>query len=149
MLDELQTWWHNTTPESRAALQIGGLVTAALLGGHFLGAMVARRLRAKNFDAALRPPGAQPAGTEGEHGITPTFLAGLLVRLTVWAGAAWWFAHQHDKVELASTLVLVLKRTWTVVFVFTTALALGSLLARRVMDCLRGLPKAGGGVFVP
>jgi hypothetical protein len=144
MLDELRAWWENTTPESRGALQTGGLVFAALLAGHFLGSMIARTLRARNFDAALRPPGSQPAGTEAEHGITPTFLAGMLVRLTVWAGAAWWLAHQHGRVELANTLVLVLKRTWTLIFVFTTALGLGSLLARRLMDCLRGSPKAAG-----
>ncbi len=83
-------------------------------------------------------------GTEAEHGITPTFIAGLLVRLTVWAGAAWWLAHKHDRVELANTLVLVLKRTWMLATVLTTALAVGSLLARRLMDCLRGPPKAGG-----
>jgi hypothetical protein len=142
MLDELRAWWQNTTPEMREAIQTSGLVIVALLGGHFLGSLVARTLRAKNFDAALRLPGSLPAGTEPEHGITPTFIAGLLVRLTVWAAAVWWLAHKHHRVELADTLVLVLKRTWTLAFVFSTALALGSLLARRLMDCLRGLPKA-------
>ena len=146
MLDELRAWWQNTTPETHEAIQTGGLVITALLGGHLLGAMVARTLRAKNFDAALRLPGSLSAGTEPEHGITPTFIAGLLVRLTVWAGAAWWLAYKHDRVELANTLVLLLKRTWALATVFTAALALGSLLARRVMDCLRGLPKAAAAV---
>ncbi len=144
MLDELRVWWQNTTPETREAMQTGGLVMAALLGGHFLGSMTARSLRAKNFDAALRLPGSVPEGPEYEHGITPTFFAGLLVRLTVWAGAAWWLAHKHDRMELANTLVLLLKRTWTLAAVFTAVLVLGSLLARRVMACLRSLPKAAG-----
>lgn len=141
MLDELRAWWQNISPEMRDAIQTGGLVIAALLGGHFLGSWVVRTLRAKKFDAALRPPSSTPESTEAEHGITPTFLAGVLVRLTVWVGAAWWLAHKHDRVELANTLALLLKRTWTLAAVFTTALALGSVLARRVMDCLRGLPK--------
>ena len=55
MLNELQTWWQDTTPETRAALWEGGLALAALLGGHVLGALVARSLRARNFDAVLRP----------------------------------------------------------------------------------------------
>lgn len=143
MFDELLPWLQNIAPETRANLQTIGIVLAALLGGHFLGAMVTRTLRAKNFDAALRLPGASPEGKEPEHGITPTFLAGLLVRLTVWAGALWWLSRTHNRIELATTLGLLLKRTWALATVFTTALALGSLLARRVMDCLRGLPKAG------
>jgi hypothetical protein len=141
MLDELRAWWQNTSPETRDAIQTGGLVIAALLGGHFLGSWVARTLRARKFDAALRPPSSTPESAETEHGITPTFVAGVLVRLTVWIGAAWWLAQKHDRVDLANTLTLLLKRTWTLVAVFTAALALGSVLARRVMDCLRGLPK--------
>ena len=144
MLDELRAWWENTTPEMREGLQTTGLVLAALLGGQILGALIARTLRAKKFDAALRLPNSSPEGAEAEHGITPTFVAGLLVRLTVWGGAAWWLAQKYDRVELADTLVLLLKRTWAVAVVFATALGLGSLLARRVMDCLRGLPKATG-----
>jgi hypothetical protein len=146
MLDELRNWFQNTTPETNKAIQIGGAVFAALLVGHFLGAMVARSLRAKKFDAALRLPGSSALGSEPEHGITPTFLAGVLVRLTVWGGAAWWLANKHDRVELANTLALCLKRTWALATVFTTAFALGSMLARRVMDCVRGLPNTGAAV---
>lgn len=142
MFDELRAWWQNATPQTRETIQTCGLVITALLGGHFLGSMVTRLLRGKNFDACLRLPNSSSQGTEMEHGITPTFIAGLLVRLTVWAGAAWWLAHKYDRLELANTLALVLKRTWTLAFVLTTALALGSLMARRVMDCLRCLPKA-------
>jgi hypothetical protein len=146
MLDELQTWWQNTTPETRTALQTGGLVIAALLGGHFLGAIVARALRARNFDAALRVPGSSSSGAEPDHGITPTLIAGLLVRLTVWAGAACWLAHKHGRVEFAHTLELIIKRTWALAAVLAAALALGGLLARRLIDCLHGLPNAGAPV---
>lgn len=146
MSDELRAWLPEITPEKLQSLQTIGLVIAALLGGHFLGAMVERALRARKFDLALRLPGSSPAGTEPEHGITPTFVAGLLVRLTIWAGAAWWLAQKNNKVDLANTLSLLLKRTWALATVFTTALALGSLLARRVMDCLNGLSKAGWAV---
>jgi len=52
MLDELRAWWENTTPEMREGLQTTGLVLAALLGGQILGALIARTLRAKKFDAA-------------------------------------------------------------------------------------------------
>jgi hypothetical protein len=143
MLDELQTWWQNTPPETQAALVDGGLALAALLGGHFLGALAARALRARNFDAALRLPGSSPPATEADKGITPTLLAGLLVRLTVWAGAAQWLAHKHGRVELANTLGLVMNRAWALAAVLVAALALGSLLARRLLDCLHALPKAG------
>lgn len=142
MLDELRTWWQNTPPEMRESIQTVGLIVAALLGGHFLGSMAARTLRAKKFDAVLRLPSSSPEGAEPEHGITPTFLAGMLVRLTIWVGAAWWLAQKYQRVELADTLALLLKRTWALAAVFTTALALGSLLSRRVMDCLRSFPKA-------
>jgi hypothetical protein len=143
VLDELRTWWQNTTPEMQAALQTGGLVLAALLGGHFLGGLVARALRARNFDAALRAPGAPAPAAGADSGITPTLLAGLLVRLTVWAGAGWWLARQHGRVELANTLGLVISRAWAVAAGLVAALAVGGLLARRLIDCLQGVPKPG------
>ena len=136
MLDELQTWWRNTTPETQTALQEGSLVVGALLCGHFLGAMVTRALRARNFNAALRVPGSAPAGAEGELGITPTLVAGLLVRLTVWAGALCWLARAHGRGECASSLGLLISRTWAVAAVLVAALALGRLLAQRLIDCL-------------
>src|SRR5437588_636537 len=76
MFDELTTWWQNTTPETQAALQDGGYIVAALLGGPILGTMVARWLRARNFDAALRLPPASPPGPEADRGFTPTVVAG-------------------------------------------------------------------------
>ena len=79
MFEELQAWWQYVpavSPQIQAALQIAGCVVVVLLGGHIVGSMVARGLRAKNFDAALRLPGS---GVTEEHGITPTFIAGMLV----------------------------------------------------------------------
>src|SRR4051794_16108525 len=103
--DQLLSWWQNLTPETVAAVQNICLLVATLLGGHFLGTMVARGLRARNFDAALRPPGGTaPAGTE--HGFTPTFFAGTLVRLTVWAGVGWWLARTHGRADIAAPLGL-------------------------------------------
>jgi hypothetical protein len=98
--------------------------------------MAARALGARNFDAALRLPGSSPPGAD--RGFTPTLIAGLLVRLTVWAGAAWWLAHKHGQAELAGTLALILRRTWALAAVLVGALALGTLLARRLIDCLQG-----------
>jgi hypothetical protein len=139
MLDELRTWWQNATPQTQAYVQDGALVLGALLVGHFLGSMVARALRARDFDGALRLAGPPP-GTEPGRGFTATFAAGVLVRLTVWAGAAWWLAHKHGHADLAKTLVVVLSRTWAVAAMLVAALALGTLLARRLFECLHGLP---------
>jgi hypothetical protein len=140
-MDELQIWWQNISPEMQAVVQAVGLAIAALVVGQFVGVMTARTLRARNFDALLRLPSTSlPA--DPDSGITPTFIAGLLVRLTVWAGAAWWFARQHGQVELAATLGLIIKRTWLLASVLVAALALGSLLARRLIECLRGHPAA-------
>jgi hypothetical protein len=142
MLEQLQTWWQNATPEIQGTIQQGGLVLLALLGGHFLGAMVARGLRARDFDAALRLAGSSHSPESG-RGITPSFLAGVLVRLTVWAGAGWWLARQHGRDDLASTLGLIINRTWALTTVIVAALSLGSLLARRLMDCLSGAGQTG------
>jgi hypothetical protein len=142
MLDELQIWWQNITPETKATAQDISLALVALLVGHFLGAMVSRALRARNFDAALRLPGSS-AAAEPNHGITATLIAGLLVRLTVWAVAAWWLAQKHGHTELAGTLGLIIKRTWALATVLVAALALGTLLARRLIDCVQGLPNVG------
>src|SRR5262245_29017792 len=98
MFHELQTWWQNwwptVTPETRALLQHGGVALAALLGGHLLGSLVTRFLRGRDFDAALRLSASPPAGEE-HRGVTPTFVAGMLVRLTVWGAVGAWIARQH------------------------------------------------------
>jgi hypothetical protein len=141
MLHELETWWQNATPEMQSAIHQVGVVLAAFLGGLFLGGLVTRALRAKNFDAVLRLPGASPVPAEFRHGFTPTWVAGVLVRLTIWAGAAVWLARQHGKPELASTVGLVITRTWALVTILATALALAGLVAQRVIDCVQGLSK--------
>src|SRR5438132_3030859 len=139
MLEQLQTWWQNTGPETQAYIQEGSWLIAGLVGGFIIGSIVARFLRARNFDGALRLASASSGGAE--HGFTPTFFAGMLVRLTVWTAVASWFAHRHGHDELASTLGMIINRTWALAAILVTALTVGSLLARRVMDCLHGLPK--------
>jgi hypothetical protein len=146
MLNDLQNWWQNRNPETDTYLLEAGVVLAAFFGGLFLGALVARALRARNFDAVLRPPGSSPTGTEGGHGFTPTYVAGLLVRLTVWARTAWWLAQRHGWVEFADALGLVMKRTWAVAALLVAALALGSLLAHRLIACF---PSASKGAVEP
>jgi MFS family permease len=126
----------------QTAFRDGGLALAALLGGHFLGAMVARALRARSFDAVLRLPSSSPPSPEAERGFTPTLVAGVLVRLTVWAGAACWLAPKYGLVDLGNTLLVIISRTWAVAAMLVAALALGSLLARRLLECLQGLPGA-------
>jgi hypothetical protein len=143
MLDELQTWWQSTTPETQALFQAGGVVLAALLGGHLLGVLVARSLRSWNFDAALLLPSSSPPGPEADRRFTPTLAAGLLVRLTVWAVAACWLAHKFGQAEVAGTLGRILNRTWALAAVLVAALGLGSLLAHRLIDCVGGLTKPG------
>lgn len=137
MLDELQNWWQQITPEMRAAGQQGGLVLVALIGGYVLGSVVARALRARNFDAALRLPGSSPPATDPSRGFSPTTVAGLLVRLTVWAAAAWWLARTYGRPDIATTLGLIINRAWALATVLVAGLALGSLLAGRVIDCLK------------
>jgi hypothetical protein len=150
MLEQLQTWWQQVPPEAQAVLPAVGVVLGALLGGYVLGKIVAGVLRARNFDAALRLQGAPPPpGPEADRGITPTLVAGLLVQLTVWAAAAWWLARQHGQDQLAGTLALVMGRTWAGAAVLVAALALASLLARRLLDCLQGPAKAGAEAWLP
>jgi hypothetical protein len=145
MFDQIQTWWQswteNTTPETRALIQQAGLAVAALLGGHIFGSIVARFLRSRNFDAALRLSDP-PSDAEGRSGFTPTFVASMLVRVTVWAAAGSWIARQQGWVELAGTLGLVISRSWALAAVLVGALALSALVVRRLMDCFQGLPGA-------
>src|SRR5262249_50939666 len=91
----------------------------------------------------LRLPSSTPPDAEADRGFTPTFVAGLLVRLTIWAGAAWWLAQQHGRVELAATLKLIINRTWAIATVLVASLALGSLVANILIVCLGGVPRNG------
>jgi hypothetical protein len=137
MPEQLQTWWQNVGPERQVLLKEGALVLLALIGGHVIGGMVARWLRGRNLDAALRLPGGVPADSRS---FTPSFVASLLVRFTIWAGAVWWLAQRHGREEFAATLGLIINRTWALATVLTAALTLGSFLARRLTECLQGLP---------
>jgi hypothetical protein len=136
MFEQLQTWWQNATPDMHVALWEGGLMLGAFVGGLFIGSIVTRILRAKNFDAVLRLPGSSSAPEPG-RGFTPTFVAGLLVRLSIWGTAARWLAREHGWIDLANTLGLVIKNSWALATVLVAALALGSLLAGRIIDCLK------------
>jgi hypothetical protein len=149
MLETLQTWWQNTSPEMQAAFFDGGVALAALLGGYFLGAMVARGLRARNFDAVLRLPSSSPPSPEAERGFTPAWVAGILVRLTVWAGAASWLANKHGWTDLGHTLLVITNRTWAVTAMLVAALTIGSLLARPLIECLHGPAGAGAEPVAP
>jgi hypothetical protein len=144
--DELQQWWLDATPETKDAIQVGSIVLLALLGGQFIAAMVVRTLRKHRFDAALRLPGASPAQHDAEPGITPTVVAGHLIRLTCWALAGWWLAYHYGRPEIAARLALVISRTWALAAVLTGTLMVGGLLAQRLIDCLHGLhkPEPGG-----
>jgi hypothetical protein len=135
MFDELRTWWQNASPETTVLIRQGGLMLAALLGGHYLGRMVVRVLQARNFDAALRLPGSSGASAVREF--TPTFVAGMLVRFTVWAAAARWLAGQYGWTEWVTTLGMIVNRAWALAAVLVAALAVGSFLTGRVMECLR------------
>jgi hypothetical protein len=146
MPDDLQTYWDMLTPQSQGLIQAVGLVLLGLAGGHFLGSMVARGLRARNFDAALRPPGSPPPSPlDPDTGITPTFVAGWLVRLTVWAWPVWWLAREYGRADFANSLGLIVSRAWALAAVLTAGLSLGSILAHRLIDCLNSVPKIGLG----
>jgi hypothetical protein len=146
MFHELQawweTWWPSQTAETRALIQQGGVALAALVGGYFLGSMVARWLRRCDFDAVLRLS-EPPPGPDGKHRFTPAFVGGMLVRLSVWAAAGSWIARQHGQVELANTLGLIVSRSWAVAGVLVGSLALAGLVVRRLVHCLQGLPSMG------
>jgi hypothetical protein len=138
MLEQLQTWWQSASPELQSGIQFGGIVLAALVVGQILGAITTRVLAARNFDAVLRLPSNGPPNPEAERGFTPTFIAGLLVRLTVWGSAAWWLALKHGRTDLAHTLGVAINRTWAIATILTASLAVGSLLANRLIACLGG-----------
>src|SRR4051794_11864799 len=112
MLNELQTWWQDTTPETRTLIADVAIGVAAFLGGLFAGGLTRRSLRSWHFDGAFRlTHGWSPTAEAG--GPTPTRVAALLVWLTVWAAAAGWFAHRYGHEDIAATIGLVITRTWS------------------------------------
>jgi hypothetical protein len=140
MFDDLQSWWQSTPPEMQMALQAASAVLLAFVAGHFLAALVVRTLRNHQFDALLRLPTSSLPPPNAERGITPTVVAGYLVRLTAWAVGVWWVAHHYGWHDLATKLALIIGRTWALTAVLVAALTLGGLLAQRLIDCLQGLP---------
>jgi hypothetical protein len=147
MFEELQTWWQTQTPQTQTAVHAGGMALVGLLGGQFLATVVLRALRAKNFDAIMRLPRATSVPADAEHGFTPTMVGANLVRLTVWAGAIWWIARLYGQVEFAHKLTLIISRGWAFAGVLAAALTLGSLLARRLIECMQELtPQSPAGV---
>ena len=142
MLQDLQSWWQNLTPQMRAYILDGALALGALLGGHWLGVMVGRFLRGWRFNALFRVTRQVPGGSDDDHGITPTMLAGLLVRLTVWAFAAWWLLPKYGRPEIAEPIPKIIGRVWTVAAALTIVLAPAGWLARRVIEFLEGVTPA-------
>jgi hypothetical protein len=145
MLEQLQSWWENLTPEMRGYILDGAVALGALLGGHWLGKLVSRFLRAGRFNALFRVTREVPGGTDDDHLITPTRLAGLLVRLTVWAFAASWLLPKYGQPELAESISSKIGPVWAVAAGLAAALAVAGLLARRVVECLEGANRFGAG----
>jgi hypothetical protein len=145
MWNELQSWWQNATPETQTLIWDGGLAVGALLGGWIAGAVVARILRGWNFDGAFSLSSVS-LGAGMDRGLTPTRVAALLVRLTVWAAAGGWLAGRYGRPDIAETIRLVIPRVWALTGVLAAALVLGGLLARRVADCFVD-PSAGGAAY--
>jgi hypothetical protein len=140
MLDQLRTWWENTGL-TQATLRDAIVLVLALLGGHLAARLVARFLRGRNFDAVLRLPRSATDTKEAEHRFTPTFFADMLIRLSIWGGAAAWLAREHERAELAETIRLIINRSWGLAALLVAALAVGSLLARRLLECFQSLPR--------
>jgi hypothetical protein len=137
-LNELQSWWNDLPPETRAYVWDGCIAFVALVGGFIIGGMVARTLRGLNFDAAFDLSGGGPGGGPAGRGFTPTRAIGLLVRLTVWAGAVWWFLGKYGRPDVAESLRLIGGRVWAVIALLSGTLVVGGLVSRRVTDLIQG-----------
>jgi hypothetical protein len=133
MLHELQVWWQATSPQVQAFVREGGLVIIFLLAGYLLGNMVARSLRAMNFDALVRLTGS----SETQHGFSIATLAGFLVRLTIWAAGLYWLAREHDKLDWAAAIGLIVSRTWALVTILAISLAVANLVASRFKELVQ------------
>jgi hypothetical protein len=93
-------------------------------------------LRARNFNSIFRVRGSISDQPQEDRGFTATMIAGLLVRLTVWAFAAVWLLRQYGQPELADTTTKVIGQVWAVAAGLAASLALAGLLARRAIECL-------------
>lgn len=134
-LDQLKAWWQDLTPETRAVAWDAGVGFVAFLGGLVLGRIVGRTLRSWNFDGAFDISGAPPG--QPDRGFTPTRAAALLVRLSVWAAAAWWFLGRYGRPDLADYLRVVGTRIWALIGLLAGALLVGGLVSRRITDALQ------------
>jgi len=141
MWNDLQSWWQNATPDTQTLIWNGGLAVVALFGGWIVGAVVARILYGWNFDGFFRLSSVPGGGDD--RGLTPTRIAALLVRLTIWAAAGAWLAGRYGRPEIAETVWRVIPRVWSLTAVLAAALALGGLLARRAADCFRDPSQVG------
>jgi hypothetical protein len=133
----------------RGYISDGALGVAALLGGHWLGLFVGRFLRGVRFNSLFRVARQVPGGSDDDHGITPTMLAGLLVRLTVWAFAAWWLLPKYGRPEFAEPIPRTIGRVWAAVAALTAVLAAASWLARRVIELLESVTPPNRSVAAP
>ena len=142
MPEEFQSWWQNLSPQTRALGLDGAAVLAALLVGQIAGVLASRFLRGRGFNSMFRvtPPSADIF--DDTRSFTPAWFAGMLVRLTVWAAAAWWLLRGHGKPDTADSLAKLGGQIWGVAVALTAALALAGLLARRVIECLEGVTPA-------
>jgi len=137
MLEELQSWWQTITPEMQAGVKNGGVLVTALLAGHFLG-----RWRLGCCGRGIStPPSACPAPRRPARAPIPASrrrssrharpldglgvgrrLAGFAVRLDR-TGADRGFGPAA---------------AWALTGVLVVILALGNLLAQRLVDFLDG-----------
>jgi hypothetical protein len=154
MWDNFLSWWQNIDPETRSLSYDGALAVGALLVGYIVGKLAARVLRAWRFDTVFRVSTPGPDFLEDGRRITPSMLVGLLVRLSVWAGAAWWLAGKHGHTDVANTIAVIVARTWAVGGIVSAALAIAGLFSRRVIECFENnlpapTPLAANRVAVP
>ncbi len=149
MPEEIQSWWQNLSPQAHTIAVDAALAIGALLGGHLVAVVVTRFLRKRKFDSIFRISTPPTEAADDDRRFTPTMLVGLLTRLSVWAGAVGWLIRDYGRPELAETISTTIGRVWMVAAALTAALALASLLARRVIECLEGTVAGRTGTMSP
>jgi hypothetical protein len=143
MLNDLTTWCQDILVEWQPALVDILLGLTAFLAGQFLGRRVARSLAERGFDEALNfAERTSRTRQDVEREFGAAAMVGYLVRASVWTVAAWWLFQKHGQLDLAASLSLVLRRAWGVALIVISTLALGSLLARRLAECLQAASNA-------